>query len=299
MIKNLGKLLRGIFTRLSILKNLESWVPQNSAAELPTLYIIGAPRSGTTLLYQVLIHTLKAAYVSNIASVFPYCPGFVSHLALKFKKPYRATELSSNYGNIAGLMAPSEAARVMDLWFDRPSSPEALRSSKALKTVFKAPLVIKNVWNIDRLSAISNVPGRKVFLIIHRDIFSNAKSIVKAEEKGIHILSRGGNQKGGDPRSLKEAVQFIVDYNAKAEVLSDASDQTIIRLSYEQFCKDPFAAFEKIVEALGVELPDPLDGEGVLGSIKASVIKESERERMKQQISSELCKKAEKYESTH
>lgn len=40
----------------------------------PCVFIVGAPRSGTTLVYQVLAHVLRVSYFTNVTDLFPRSP---------------------------------------------------------------------------------------------------------------------------------------------------------------------------------------------------------------------------------
>ena len=72
MIRYLGKKIRESIGGIHYLHKLE----KNKIASLPLkninppIFIIGAPRSGSTLLYQVLINNFKLSYIPNISSIF-------------------------------------------------------------------------------------------------------------------------------------------------------------------------------------------------------------------------------------
>ena len=43
-------------------------------AELPPcIMIVSPPRSGSTVIYQVLVRAIPSVYISNLHSLFPYC----------------------------------------------------------------------------------------------------------------------------------------------------------------------------------------------------------------------------------
>ena len=54
----------------------------------PPIFILGAPRSGTTLIYQLLISNFRFAYFPNIANTFYMCPIYATiNRALVNAKP--------------------------------------------------------------------------------------------------------------------------------------------------------------------------------------------------------------------
>ena len=74
------------------------------------IFIIGAPRSGSTLLYQLLVKHTRVGYISNLMSLFPHK---MITLAEYTKAWHGSRNLKkSNLGYIAGLFSPSEAGAI-------------------------------------------------------------------------------------------------------------------------------------------------------------------------------------------
>jgi len=61
--------IQGLFS------GFDSLAKKNTAEDLPEelnpIFIVGAPRSGSTLLFQLLIRHTKLIYISNLMALFP------------------------------------------------------------------------------------------------------------------------------------------------------------------------------------------------------------------------------------
>ncbi len=69
-------------------------------SEFLILLILGASRSGTTLLYQVLTRYLQVSYFSNLSASFPLSPITATKtFAHLFKKP--SGEFKNYFGSVA------------------------------------------------------------------------------------------------------------------------------------------------------------------------------------------------------
>lgn len=166
-----------------------------SAAHNPNaaaaIFILGAPRTGSTLFYQALCSRFEIPYLSNITNDhFAGTP--IIGLALQKTAPVEI-EFSSQYGKTKGALQPSEASAVMCRWFGggHPSAimsarirsdaePHFLATLAAAEELYDAPLVIKNAWNCFRVTYLAQALPRARFIWIRRDVAAAAKSDLSA-----------------------------------------------------------------------------------------------------------------------
>ncbi len=99
----------------------------------PQLFIIGLPRSGTTLVYQYIVHRLRVSYFSNAVGRYPRSPCVATLWERATKGDYRS-DFASNYGATTGPAAPHEAGNV----WGRVSASALLRK----KSACAAPLAL-------------------------------------------------------------------------------------------------------------------------------------------------------------
>ena len=86
-----------------------------TAPRRPVLLVTGAPRSGTTVLSQVLLHHLPVTYINNLTTVFPRAPIVANRLFGRWlQKP--PAEYRSFYGRTSGFAAENDALHIWDRW---------------------------------------------------------------------------------------------------------------------------------------------------------------------------------------
>ena len=74
----------------------------------PTLHVIGAPRSGTTLLHQTLASGLEIGYVNNLIAAFWRAPAYGIRLSRKLGIERLESSFESSFGRTSGIGEPHE-----------------------------------------------------------------------------------------------------------------------------------------------------------------------------------------------
>ncbi len=130
-----------------------------AAPELPLVFIVGLPRSGTTLLSQILIRDVGLGYINNFVSRFWKVPATGIHLynnlcgKITEELPYR-----SDYGRTDGLAGPHEFGFYWRRWFDYSDSHyvgmvdldgdiavQLKRSVASIERALGKPIMFKNL----------------------------------------------------------------------------------------------------------------------------------------------------------
>src|SRR5690554_5979490 len=111
MVSRLVKSVQSNFNSLPDIKCVDAdyWLNK-----YPPIFIVGPPRSGTTLVYQSLISALDLSFITNIMALFPRYMVSLAKLGTSYRNNGFA---SSNYGYIPGMLAPNEAGPIMAKWF--------------------------------------------------------------------------------------------------------------------------------------------------------------------------------------
>lgn len=252
------------------LDDVEAELFATARAKLPTavegpLFILGAPRTGSTILYQTIVAGFNLPYFSNLTnSHFARRP--IIGLSLQAAWPPDDVTSTSAYGKIAGPMQPSEASEVMKRWFGggHPSeivssepltdtSPHIQETIAAAFALFGKPLVIKNAWNCFRISALARLLPNSAFVWIRRDIAASACSDLEARyaTKGDSNAWNSATPRNVDElRKLPYWEQVTENQFEFARAVSETCallerDRTA-QIWYEDFCADPAAALEKL-----------------------------------------------------
>lgn len=263
----IGKSLRFLFTYLNPFNLFENGFikKKKSQKAIPPVFIVGAPRSGTTLLYQLLTYHYKFSYFSNFTSMFIKSPVIIGYLTRKIKKPYDDNSLSSDYGLMKGTWAPSEAGKIFKYWFLRKNDERIRNSIYALSNVFKAPFLAKNLRINAELEYVHQLFPNAVFIHIKRDTIFNAQSLILGikENKSDLIGNITENkQRTTITQGTKEQVfeQVLCDIrkmNDSIHSFSKRPDVNVISICYNDLCSNYQYELHKIESALkenGIQL---------------------------------------------
>lgn len=269
---------------------------KNTEPEFPLIFIMGAHRSGTTLLMQWLASLGSIAYPTNLLSRFFKVPIIGSKIQLLLtdeKYNYRneifdfnnSYSFTSENGKTKGALSPNE---YYYFWrqFLPPHKTDYIPTSKLLKTVdidalkselagmvhvFEKPFAFKGMmfnYNIDFLDKIFK---NAIFLYIHRDPLANITSALKARENQFGTIQEWYSFKIPEYSNLKmlspyEQVAGQIYYINKAikAGLKNVAEEKKIVIGYEEFCDTPQKLYEELKAKLqiqGYSLADHYTGE--------------------------------------
>ena len=141
-----------------VLDAVERKVCGSGYPERPPVFIVGPPRSGTTLLYQIMIKSRRFSYISNLAAVAPSLPGAVTKIFSRCSGPAKTLK-RPRAGLLLGLWEPSEAGAIMKKWFGnkKPDTAEPAASVAAIERALGGAFLNKNTFNSARIENIGQV----------------------------------------------------------------------------------------------------------------------------------------------
>jgi hypothetical protein len=237
------------------------------AAEIPLshppVFIVGAPRSGSTLLYQLIVVRFDVGYLSNLHCRLFGAPALVERMAGRRLEP--PAVFSSDHGRTNGLAAPSECGPYWYRFFRK--SPQhvpleeadagALRnlraSVRALGDAAGRPVVFKNLLNSLRLEPLGEAFPEAIFLVVQRDLADNVASILAARRsvRGDETAWWSAEPpdvdrlRGRPPEAQAEGqvrgIHELID-SAKQRLGADR----FLDISYEHLCADTHAVLSEI-----------------------------------------------------
>jgi LPS sulfotransferase NodH len=253
-----------------------------SKSKLPLIFVCGAPRSGTTLITQVLIAHLPVCYINNITAVFPRSP-IVANLLFGKPQGQKALDYSSYYGKTLHFSGPNDALYIWDRWFgtDRTRIPSALSLSDqeqiirffgAYEQVFQRPVLNKNNSLDTCASLIAAVLENSYFLCMTRDPLYLAQSLLRARTD-IHgdVQTPYGVTNSSNPtvrrkdyiEDVCEQVLFHEEKMREQQRIIGAERFWIV--SYEEFCAAPYKLLARVSEHI---LRQPLQTEQIAKSLQ-------------------------------
>ena len=159
--------------------------------EAEAVFILGAPRTGSTVLYQAVAHAFGLPFISNLTNdFFATAPVVGVAISNGVNEPIG---FESRYGKAPGLFQPSEGSAVMAHWFGggHPSQSVSarilpgreshlLRTLSAVHGLTAKPLLIKNAWNCFRIENLARMLPAARFIWARRDIAAAAGSDLEA-----------------------------------------------------------------------------------------------------------------------
>jgi hypothetical protein len=232
----------------------------------PPVFVIGAPRSGSTLLYKALTERFKLSYFSNFTAKFfrtPLC-GMWLQKALHITS--RRGDYNFNYGQVKGLGSPSECGEFWYRWFPRglhvyvaPGETPAwirneLRSEIGeISAISKQPMLFKNLYNSMRIAPIVESIPEASFIVCHRDQIDNALSIMQGRTKKLNSKDKWWSLPPKEIEQLKDlawpnqiAGQIYYIYKQIEEDKKRYGSERFLDIKYENFCNDVHSSVVKI-----------------------------------------------------
>jgi len=251
------------------LKSGESLQVKNPDAPLShsVIFILGAPRSGTTLLYQSLITAFDFSFFSNIHCSLFGAPWLIERLINPNQK-YHSSSFSSKLGKVKGWNAPSECGPFWYRFF--PKNPQYATADtvesdkmKQLRTSLHAflnasqkPILFKNVINTLRLEPLMKILPEALFIVIRRDLTDTAHSILKARKEQSGSYEEWFSLRPPNIKKLKkypphiQAVEQVKTAYSLIDTAEQKSPDKFFNIRYENFCADPELSLQKLYDFL-------------------------------------------------
>ena len=233
----------------------------------PPIFILGAPRCGSTLLSQVLIQSLDVGYFSNVHAQFYGAPSLVEW-ASTFLNYVPQLEFESTYGRTKGWSAPAENGEFWYRFFRRrpayvphgeidPKQAQAFRRSLfRFVRRCKRPVVLKNLYVALRLEVLRAYLPEARYIVLHRNTLENAQSILNARLKATGCYKNWWSVDTPNRRQLSAKdpaqqvlgqIQSIYQLIQREESQSYRPEEKFLHLSYEELCEDPPGCIEKVM----------------------------------------------------
>jgi len=236
----------------------------------PPIFLLGAPRSGSTLATQVITDALDLGYISNRHCQWFGAPAFAERLfhptAQRPSSDYRST-----HGQTNGPYAPAECGKWWYRFFRRKPSYVRLdevdprrmarfrRSVAALTESFDRPVLFKNLYASLRIQAIAHYLPESLFVVIHRNEVDNGHSLLESRYRVFGGYEGWWSMEPPEIEVLKrlpahaQVIEQVRNTYALIENDLAASGVPAFRrfdLYYEDFCVDPPSAINALDEFL-------------------------------------------------
>jgi len=246
---------------------------------IPIVFIVGAPRSGTTLLYQLMCTHLNVGYVSNAMARWWMAPVAAARCRSPLCDRASGGAFASNLGRTEGPNGPHEFG-----WFwqfhlchedtdDLDSEALATRDFRnaraeleGLAGYFERTLVLKAIahvpYKIGWLKA--NLPQAR-FIWIHRDPIFVAQSILESREDRFGDSNRWWSVRPRDVAQWRlrapheQVAHQIVDVtDAIGRAFASLEPNDALHVHYDQLVRHPDAEIRRIAAFCDADVrPNP------------------------------------------
>jgi len=226
----------------------------------PTLQIVGVPRSGTTLLSQLVSAHLDVGYIDHVIAAFWKAPLYGVRLSRQLLGNKRTTGFTSEFGRTPEMHDPHEFGYFWRhlLGHDQLDEAEAAGATVDWERVrrvitnlceeFERPVVFKSfllTWHMRQFQAA--LP-HTCFVWVKRDPLDAAMSILRFREGfagsreawvSMKPLAYDALQAESPPVQVAGQV-YAIDQTIRNNVAA-LSPSTVLQVDYDRLCSDPRA----------------------------------------------------------
>lgn len=254
-------------------KELRDFLCVKADANVPAVFILGSPRTGSTFLYQCVAAAIRLPYVSNLLN-YQYADQPVVGFALQQSLiEHNRPSFENSYGKVKGLLEPSEGSALIASWFGG-GHPSEIKSAdfkpgrdaemidvlSAVHSLYGRPLVTKNPWNCFRVKALATALPNARFIWIRRNIARAAGSDLAARyvTKGTpHEWNSATPANYEQLLELSPPAQVVENQYEFARALNDSlntyANGRFQEVWYEDLCAAPESVLRDIAAFIDVE----------------------------------------------
>jgi len=240
----------------------------------PCLFIVGCPRTGSTVLSQLLATTGRLGYVSNFIARFWMAPGLGARLANGLGVARLGqSSLSSFGGRTEGWAEPHEFGYFWDRWFTFRGTCQVAkkdlaiidrdafrRSIASLETAHDRPLFFKNQnkysFQIDFLA--ETLPTSR-FVFLKRDPCFQVESVLKMRKRIRGDIGLWWTMRPPNVETLI-ALPPIEQVVAQTQTINSAIAASLCKIpktrwlvmNYEDLCDQTVLQVKRCLELVGV-----------------------------------------------
>ncbi len=250
----------------SALRPAEREAYRHDLQELPTYHVVGLPRSGTTLLMQILLSRLDFGYISNFIASFWQAPVLGIRLANKICGAQRPASFSSNFGRTDGISSPHEFGYFWNelLGFSNMRAPDPDEKTaidwanvrtviQNMRHAFGRPLLFKSFVLQWHIREFCKVMPDAAFIRIRRDPIDTALSLLKMRREFLGNDKEWASMQPREYASLKDlsvyeqvaGQVYFLEKNLDRE-LSYVDDARVINVSLDSVVSSPESVVDKI-----------------------------------------------------
>lgn len=245
-----------------------------SEPEKPVFFILGAPRSGTTLLHQLMAESGYFGYISNYLAKFWKAPYFGALQEKAFEiRTTHPMSFQSNYGRTSQQNEPHHFSYFWQKWFqfdeNHKMSKEIIEKINlkffnqeiaALESVFRLPMVFRSLYCNLQINFLKKTLNKAKFIVCLRNPLYQAQSILLGRKAFFGNTKEWFSLKPPEYFELKksndyEQVTGQIFYILKAieDNLNSVSQSDYLIIQLEKLLENPNKQINRIIELIDEE----------------------------------------------
>lgn len=238
--------------------------------QFPTLHVIGVPRSGTTLLMQLLCAHLKIGCINNLIAAFWKAPTFGIRLSKKLLPLGAPSGYQSDFARTKGLSEPHEFGY---FWSRLLGYPELSYQGDEFEqtidwdrvrlvltnmiAVYGCPIAFKGFWMAWHLKKMQATLPKTCFAFIRRDPVENALSLLYLRRTYLGCVEKWASMRPAEYAILQDkpyweqvAGQVFYIEQLISKGIREINGRNVIELTYNDLCHRPKVMLSKIRDLL-------------------------------------------------
>lgn len=208
----------------------------------PCLMIVSPPRSGSTIIYQVLVKTIQCVYISNLHALFPRNAS--GYMLQRGRFGEGKANLQNYYGYTSSLYDVNEGNDIIESIIVDNADVATIRDRFLIQMGFMLaradrPFIFKNVSAYEQITTLHSAVPELTFLRIRRDPERVIQSVIRAyRELGTFnpIPRELRLKKIDDPIEFAVRQILAIEKSIDAQ-LADIENSKWLEWSYEEFCE--------------------------------------------------------------
>ena len=239
---------------------------QDYSIEYPIIFVFGPPRSGTTLISQLIAHSFNIGYINNFVARFYLTPMHGLRLSKMIYGNKKRTNFQSNYAQTKEPTDIHEFGYFWRYWLkkekiDGITNAENIEDSIDWSTLskvmaniqnhFGSGLIFKNIFGSYHLSRMTKELKKVIYVYITRNLADAAISILGARRKYNKDLNTWWSYMPREYMQIKDMdymrqIAGQVFYLKKYYDHKKSDLNNVLSITYQELAEDPLNILNQI-----------------------------------------------------
>lgn len=252
-IIKLGRLFQNKYHHLNY---LDKCFYRDKVESVPLICILAAPRSGSTLAYQVLCDAFENNHLTNFANLLFATPTLSFKIQSLFDDRIKSS-YNSSHGFVSGLFGEAEGLKFWEYWLNQIlQETDDLNKNKLselhsrLKKVNTKPFITGYLGHPFSIDVLRKEFKSILFIHLERDLLANSYSLFNFYGDNNKMLSATpiSCKKKEYSNNYERCVDQIITINS---IIREQTSDDFINITYEEICINPNSIIAKIQRKAG------------------------------------------------